>query len=246
MNDQANASKHVLISGGSRGLGQVLVQGMLDAGFTVTTFARKSSEFTDQLKDHPRFAFHIADMADIPSLQQVVKAGVKQFGNYFGLINCAGVAPDGVLPMMPEQKIDQVIDINLTGALKLTRLVLRTMLTSRSEGSIINISSIIGIRGYNGLAAYSASKGGMDAMSRALARELGERGIRVNSVAPGYLRTEMTHTLSEKHLDQIARRTPMGRLGTPEDVLGSVLFFLSDASRFVTGQTLVVDGGITT
>ena len=83
-------------------------------------------------------------------------------------------------------------------------------------------------------------------MSRALARELGERGIRVNSVAPGYLRTEMTHTLSEKHLDQIARRTPMGRLGTPEDVLGSVLFFLSDASRFVTGQTLVVDGGITT
>ncbi|MAX26352.1 MAG: hypothetical protein CMJ19_17810 [Phycisphaeraceae bacterium] len=246
MNNQSNESKHILISGGSRGLGQVLVEGLLDAGYSVTTFARKATEFTQNMQEHPCFAFHLADMTDIPSLSQVVKAGTQQFGPYFGLINCAGVAPDGVLPMMPEQKIDQVININLTGALKLTRLVLRTMITSKSQGSIINISSIIGIRGYNGLAAYSASKGGMDAMTRALARELGERQIRVNSVAPGYLLTEMTQGLSEKHLGQITRRTPMGRLGTPEDVLGSVLFFLSDASRFVTGQTLVVDGGITT
>jgi 3-oxoacyl-[acyl-carrier protein] reductase len=119
------------------------------------------------------------------------------------------------------------------------------MLLSRQPGSIVNISSIIGLRGYSGLAAYAATKGGLDAMTRALARELGERRIRVNSVAPGYLETEMTHGLDQAHRQQIVRRTPLGRLGEPRDVVGPVLFLLSDAAEFVTGQVLVVDGGIT-
>jgi 3-oxoacyl-[acyl-carrier protein] reductase len=120
------------------------------------------------------------------------------------------------------------------------------MLSSNEPASIVNISSIIGLRGYSGLSAYSATKGGLDAMTRALARELGGRRIRVNSVAPGYLETEMTNGLSAAQKQQIVRRTPLGRLGQPRDVVGPVLFLLSDAAEFMTGQTLVLDGGITT
>jgi 3-oxoacyl-[acyl-carrier protein] reductase len=119
------------------------------------------------------------------------------------------------------------------------------MLLSKTGGSIVNISSIIGLRGYSGLSAYAATKGGMDAMTRALARELGERRIRVNSVAPGYLETEMTHGLDDRQREQIVRRTPLGRLGNPQDVVGPVSFLLSDRAEFITGQVITVDGGIT-
>ena len=109
----------------------------------------------------------------------------------------------------------------------------------------MNISSVVGLRGYRGMAVYAATKGGIDALTRALARELGSWGIRVNSVAPGYLRTEMSETLKGEQLEKILRRTPLGRLGVPEDVVGPVKFLLSDESAFVTGQVLTVDGGIT-
>jgi 3-oxoacyl-[acyl-carrier protein] reductase len=160
-------------------------------------------------------------------------------------VNCAGQAVEGVLASMPDELIDRVLATNLAGTLHLTRAVLRRMLVQKTGGSIVNISSIIGLRGYSGLSAYAATKGGMDAMTRALARELGARGIRVNSVAPGYLETEMTHGLDDVQRQQILRRTPLGRLGRPEDVLGIVHFLLSEASRFVTGQVIAVDGGIT-
>jgi 3-oxoacyl-[acyl-carrier protein] reductase len=160
------------------------------------------------------------------------------------LINNAGIARDGVLAMMRPADIDAVLDVNLRGSLHLTRLVARPML-ARTGGSILNISSIIGLRGYSGLAVYSATKGGLDAMTRALARELGPRNIRVNSIAPGYLETEMSSTLGDEQRLQIVRRTPLGRLGRPADVVGAVLFLLSPASSFITGQTFVIDGGVT-
>ena len=146
---------------------------------------------------------------------------------------------------MPESRIDQLLSINLAGTLHLTRRVVRSMLLEQGDGVILNISSIIGLRGYRGLSAYAATKAGMDGITRALARELGGRQIRVNSVAPGYLTTEMTHGLDIDQQDQIVKRTPLGRLGTSEDVRGVVLFLLSDAANFITGQVLVVDGGIT-
>jgi 3-oxoacyl-[acyl-carrier protein] reductase len=235
-----------MLSGGSRGLGVAIVEALLWAGYRVSTFSRRPTEFVESLSSHERFWFATSDMADPGALARFVSAAIERFGHIGGLINCAGIAVDGVLAMMPEERIDTVVGVNLIGALKLTRLVVRSMLSSNQPASIVNISSIVGLRGYSGLAAYAATKGGLDAMTRALARELGGRRIRVNSVAPGYLETEMTHGLSTDQKQQIVRRTPLGRLGQPRDVVGPVLFLLSDAAEFMTGQTLVLDGGITT
>jgi 3-oxoacyl-[acyl-carrier protein] reductase len=127
----------------------------------------------------------------------------------------------------------------------MARSALRHLLRFNSGGRLINISSIIGLRGYTGLSAYSASKAGMDGFTRSLAREVGRRGITVNSVAPGYVETEMSSTLGPAQIAQIVRRTPLGRLATPEDVADAVLFLLSDQAGFITGQTLTIDGGIT-
>jgi 3-oxoacyl-[acyl-carrier protein] reductase len=245
MTNSGDQKKHVIVSGGSRGLGKALVESLLATGYQVSTFSRSPTEFTKQLDTSADFFYMSANSADPKSLVDFVKCAEKRFGPPYGLVNCAGIAVDGVLAMMADEAIENILDINLKGTLQLTKIVIRRMLLTREEGIILNISSIIGLRGYSGLAAYAATKGGMDAMTRALARELGNRGIRVNSVAPGYLETEMTHGLDKDHKRQIVNRTPLGRLGNPQDVVGPVLFFLSPQARFVTGQVLVVDGGIT-
>lgn len=237
--------KHIIVSGGSRGLGQALVRGLLDAGYAVSTFSRSATDFTRSLAGHDAFHFAALDVSDPSAMAPFVTTTVERFGRPYGLINCAGIARDGVLATMPEADIDQLLAINLSGTLHLTRQVSRCMLLEPGDGVILNISSIIGLRGYRGLSAYAATKAGMDGVTRALARELGSRKIRVNSIAPGYLTTEMTHGLDEHQQQQIVKRTPLGRLGTPEDVLGSVLFLLSDAAKFITGQVVVIDGGIT-
>jgi 3-oxoacyl-[acyl-carrier protein] reductase len=174
-----------------------------------------------------------------------MSAVIERFGRIDVLVNNAGVARDGVLPLFPDEQIDEVIDLNLRGTVHLTRLVTRRMLRQGS-GRIINISSIVGLSGYRGLSVYSATKAALDGFTRALARELGGRGITVNSVAPGYLRTEMSHGLDEAQLGQIVRRTPAGRLGEADDVAAAVGFLASDAAAFITGHVLVVDGGLTT
>ncbi len=238
---------HVLISGGSRGLGASLVDGLLHAGYRVSTFSRSATPLTEQWGTSNDFYFRTLDVTDLVALREFVADSIEKLGPIYGLINCAGMAVDGVLATMPPQQIDRVIEVNLAGTLHLTNLVVRRMLVQKERGgSIINISSIIGLRGYSGLSAYAATKGGMDAMPRALARELGDRQLRVNSIAPGYVDTEMTHGLDDRQRDQIVRRTPLGRLGTPADIVGPVLFLLSDESAFITGQVLVVDGGTTT
>jgi 3-oxoacyl-[acyl-carrier protein] reductase len=236
----------LLLSGGSRGLGLAIARSLLAADYRIATFSRKPTPEVEQLRSqHPdRLHYFPGDMSDSASLSGVVMTVEKKIGPIDALINNAGIAYDGVLAGMPPDQIEKLIGVNLTGALLLSRLVIRRMLL-RNAGNIINISSIIGIRGYSGLAAYSASKAGMDGMTRALARELGGKQIRVNSIAPGYLETEMTRGLNEFQRDQIIRRTPLGRLGLPSDVVGVVLFLLSPASAFMTGQTLVVDGGVT-
>jgi 3-oxoacyl-[acyl-carrier protein] reductase len=238
-------ARHVIISGGSRGLGRTLVEGLIESGYQISTFSRNRTDFTDQYLNHPGVFFESADICDSPALARFLSNAKERFGLPYGLVNCAGVATVGVLPLLRDEQIDQAIATNLRGTITLTRLVLRQMRMRGDGGSIVNISSVVGLRGYRGMAVYSATKGGMDAMTRALARELGAWKIRVNSVAPGYLQTEMSSSLNDQQLKKILSRTPLHRLGTPQDVVGPVRFLLSDESAFVTGQVLTVDGGIT-
>jgi 3-oxoacyl-[acyl-carrier protein] reductase len=240
-----HSKRHVILSGGSRGLGRTLVKELLRDGYRVSTFSRNRTEFVEELSPLPDFLYEQADIRDGASVARFVQAASERFGPPYGLVNCAGLAVTGVLAMMPDRSIDDAIATNLRGTLILTRRVIRLMRLSEQGGSIVNISSVVGLRGYRGMAVYGAAKGALDAMTRALARELGAWKIRVNSVAPGYLSTEMSAGLEEDQLSKIVRRTPLQRLGTPTDVVGPVRFLLSDDSAFVTGQVLVVDGGIT-
>ncbi|MGO9471497.1 MAG: SDR family NAD(P)-dependent oxidoreductase [Isosphaeraceae bacterium] len=243
MNHQNN---HVILSGGSRGLGRTLVAGLLEAGYQVSTFARSLGDLAEIAASDDRLFAAAADLCDSQSLADFLAAAQERFGVIRGLINGAGIAADQLLTTMREDTIESMIATNLLGTIRLTRMVVRRMLVHRQGGSIVNISSIVSQRGYRGLAVYSATKAGLDGLTRALARELGPAKIRVNSIAPGYLRTAMTSKLTDKQRAQILRRTPLGRLGTPEDIVGPVNFLLSDDAAFMTGQILVIDGGITT
>jgi len=236
----------VVVTGGSRGLGAGIVRSFLDRGDCVATCARTPSAETDawtaELGD--RFLFAPADLSVLADADRFVKAVIARWRHIDVLVNNAGVARDGVLPLVPDADIDTVVDLNLKGTIYMTRLVSRRML-ARGRGSIVNISSIVGRSGYRGLAVYSATKAALDGFTRALARELGSRGITVNGIAPGYLRTEMSHGLDQDQLDQIVRRTPAGRLGEPEDVARAVQFLTDPANTYLTGHILVVDGGLT-
>jgi 3-oxoacyl-[acyl-carrier protein] reductase len=235
-----------LITGGSKGLGAALVDAYLAAGHAVETCSRSRSDNVDRWeKEHgDAFRFTAADVSVVEQADAWVKDAAARRGRIDVLVNNAGVAREGVIALFGDEALDQVVDLNLKGTVYVTRAATRAMLLRRS-GSIVNISSIVGLSGYRGLAVYGATKAALDGFTRALARELGSRGITVNSVAPGYLRTEMSHGLEGDQLGQITRRTPMGRLGDPEDVARAVLFLTDPANRYITGQVLVVDGGLT-
>jgi len=214
----------------------------------VATCARSRTDEIDKWAADPalegRFLFSEADLSNRDQTTAFVKDVIDAWGTVDVLINNAGVARDGILGLTSDDDIDTVIDLNLKGTLHITKLVSRRML-AHGKGHIVNISSIVGLSGYRGLAVYSATKAAMDGMTRALARELGSRGIIVNSVAPGYLRTEMSHGLDEEQLSQIVRRTPAGRLGEPADIARIVMFLTAPESDYITGQVIVADGGLT-
>jgi 3-oxoacyl-[acyl-carrier protein] reductase len=238
----------VVVTGGSRGLGAGIVQSFLDAGDRVATCARTATAQTEAWSAEPgvtdRFLFTPADLSRSADAEHFVKDVITRWGRVDVLVNNAGVARDGILGLVPDEDVDTVIDLNLKGTIYMTRLVSRRML-ARGCGSIVNISSIVGRSGYRGLAVYSATKAALDGFTRAMARELGSRGITVNGVAPGYLRTEMSHGLDEAQLGQIVRRTPAGRLGEPDDVARAIRFLTDPANTYLTGHILVVDGGLT-
>jgi 3-oxoacyl-[acyl-carrier protein] reductase len=213
----------------------------------VATFSRTSTEFVRRTSEEfgtDRFLFAELDAADPVALRKFVADIQNRFERIDALINNAAVAIDGVLALSRDEDIRKMLDVNLQAALILARECSRWMLL-RNAGSIVNISSIIASRGFSGLATYAATKAGLIGMTRALARELGPRNIRVNAVAPGYLETDMSQTLSEFQRQQIIRRTPLGRLGTAADVVPWIEFLLSPQSRFVTGQVITIDGGAT-
>jgi 3-oxoacyl-[acyl-carrier protein] reductase len=238
----------VVITGGSRGLGVGLVRSFLESGDSVATCSRSPTAETDAWQADPelaeRFYYEAVDLSDRAAGDGFIGRVIERYGRIDVLVNNAGVARDGVLALFRDEDIDQVIDLNLRATIHITRLVARRMLTQHS-GRIVNISSIVGLSGYRGLSVYSATKAALDGFTRAMARELGSKGITVNSVAPGYLRTEMSHGLDEAQLVQISRRTPAGRLGEPEDVAAAVRFLVSSEAGFISGHVLVVDGGLT-
>lgn len=243
-----NTPRVVIVTGGSRGLGAGIVRSYLDSGDLVATCARSITAEVEAWQKDPdtadRFLWVPADLAKVEDADAFVKAVIDKWGRVDVLINNAGVARDGIHSMFSDADIDTVVDLNIKGTLYVTRAVSRRMLARRS-GSIVNISSIVGLSGYRGLATYSATKAALDGMTRALARELGSRGIIVNGIAPGYLRTEMSHGLDADQLNQIVRRTPAGRLGDPEDIARVCQFLTDPANGYLTGQVIVVDGGLT-
>lgn len=243
------APRHVIVTGGSRGLGMGIVRGYLEAGEHVVTCARSITPEVEALAADPasadRFLFVPLDLRDREANAAFVRTAIDRFGPVRILVNNAGIAPEGMLGLFSDDDVDAAIDLNLKATIQLTRLVARNMLAKHDGGWIVNISSIVGLSGYRGLSVYSATKAALDGFTRALSRELGPRGIVVNSVAPGYLRTEMTHGFDEAQLDQIVRRTPAGRLGEPADIARAVQFLTDPANDYLMGQVLVIDGGIT-
>jgi 3-oxoacyl-[acyl-carrier protein] reductase len=246
MDNDMTRSPVTLVSGGSKGLGLGIVRALLKAGHRVATFARRESAEVDTLrKDYPdSFLFMMGDMAAPESFPALVKQVEARFGRLTNLVNNAGIVAEELIARQNVDDIERLLAVNLRGPLMLTRQAVRGMMIE-GRGRIVNISSIVSVSGYKGTVAYSATKGGINAMTRALARELGGRGIAVNAVAPGYMETDLVATMDPKQLKQIVRRTPLGRPGQVEDVVGVVLFLLSDAAGFVSGQTIVVDGGLT-
>jgi 3-oxoacyl-[acyl-carrier protein] reductase len=240
--------KTIVITGGTKGLGRSIVEAFLaDPQYNVVTCGRQKTAFIDDIAGGPngdRFWFAPLDISAEADVKAFVVAARKHFGSVDILVNNAGIAIDGVLGLQDSAEMDKVLNINLRGTVFMTRACSREMLKKR-WGRIINITSIVGKTGYRGLAMYSMTKAGLDGFSRALARELGDRGITVNSVAPGFLMTEMTHGLSEHQQQQITRRTPAGRLGTGADVAPLIQFLCSDGASFITGQTIFIDGGLT-
>lgn len=242
-------TRHVIVTGGSRGLGAAMIEGLLADGYRVSTCSRSKSENIERLLAHPdygrRFFWGPCQVGEAEQVDAFVRSAIAWAGEdgLYGLVNNAGIAQAGILASFPNVESEQILKINLLGAIQMARAVANHLLQQR-DGRIINISSIIGSRGYNGLAAYSASKAGLDGLTRALARELGRRQITVNSVAPGYMKTDMSATLNTGQIAQILHRTPLGRLASEQDVLAVVRFLLSDGAAMVTGQTILVDGGV--
>jgi len=242
-------AKTVLVTGGSRGLGLGIVKTLLASGYRVGACSRKISEPLQELidgVDDQTFYWQPCELGNEADEKRFFDDFLEWSGKaqFYGLINNAGIAQEGILATFPNADTTRIIEVNLMAAIRMARLAVRVFLARPGAARIINISSIIAIRGYTGLAAYSASKSGLDGLTRSLAREVGRRKITVNSVNPGYLETEMSESLAGPQRNQIIRRTPLGRLGQVDDITPMVSFLLSPGADFITGQSLVVDGGI--
>jgi 3-oxoacyl-[acyl-carrier protein] reductase len=183
------------------------------------------------------------DVADPAEAQSLVERVESDLGDVDLLVNNAGVTRDTLIARMSDEDWELVVDTNLRGSFNTCRAVVRKMLRRRS-GAIVNVTSVVGLRGNPGQANYVSSKAGVVGLTKALARELGTRGVRVNAVAPGYIDTELTQVLPEKAREAILANTPLARLGEPEDVARAVRFLCSDEASFVTGEVLLVDGGL--
>lgn len=243
-------NKIVLITGGSRGIGKSIAQECLRQG-AIIAFTYRDKDTEDQAilleneltEDGGRAKAFMSDAASFEDAQKLVADVIAEFGTLDVLVNNAGITRDTLLMRMTEEQWDAVITTNLKSAFNLTKAAQIPMLKARS-GSIINMSSVVGVKGNAGQSNYAASKAGLIGFTKSVAAELGSRSIRCNSIAPGFIETEMTKSLDEKVVDEWRNGIPLKRGGTPLDVANATVFLASDMSAYITGQTIHVCGGM--
>jgi len=243
--------KTAIITGATRGIGKgiaiTFAQQGANVAFTYSSSVEAANNLEQELIDlGVQAKGYQSNAASFDQAQELVKNVLETFGGSIDiLVNNAGITKDNLLMRMSEEDFDKVLEVNLKSVFNMTKAVQRTMLKQR-KGSIINMSSVVGVKGNAGQANYAASKAGIIGFSKSVALELGSRNIRSNVVAPGFIETEMTEKLDEKVVDGWRNAIPLKRGGTPEDIANSCLFLASDLSAYVTGQVLHVDGGMLT
>lgn len=240
--------KRALVTGGSRGIGRAIVEKLAEAGVNVV-FTYQSSEQTAielanklTVNETKVFSFK-ANAASFAEAEATVNFALEKLGGLDILVNNAGITRDNLLMRMSEEDFDLVIDANLKSVFNYTKASLKPFL-SQKRGKIINISSVVGIIGNPGQANYVASKAGVIGFTKSIAKELASRNINCNAIAPGFIKTDMTEKLNEKQVEAIMNNVPLKRMGEPVDVANAVLFLASDLSDYITGQVIVVDGGL--
>lgn len=239
------AGQVALVTGGSRGIGRAVAEALAAAGARVAVVARDRERALAAAAElpgtgHAGFACDVADAAAVDALLQAVEA---ELGPVDVLVNNAGVTQDNLLVRISDEAWDRVLDTNLKGAFNLIRAAAKGMMRRR-QGRIINITSVVGLVGNKGQANYAASKAGLIGLTKAVAKELASRNVLCNAVAPGYIETEMTAALGEAAREALIGQIALGRLGQPQDIAGVVRFLAGPAASYITGQTIVVDGGM--
>jgi 3-oxoacyl-[acyl-carrier protein] reductase len=242
--------RNVIVTGGSRGLGLAIGTTLAAAGYRVIAVARTETEelraaaAACEREQRGAIQFRAFDLTNTKAMAAFVGDLRQEFGALYGLVNNAGLGSAGVLTIMRDEQIENLVRLNTLSPIILSKYVLRSMMIERA-GRIVNISSIVAATGYSGLSAYSATKASLVGFTRSLAREVGQLGITVNAIAPGFVDTEMTHGLSGGQREQIMRRSALRRMADGSDIANSVEFLLSEKARNITGVTLTVDAGNT-
>jgi 3-oxoacyl-[acyl-carrier protein] reductase len=238
--------KKILITGGSRGIGAGIVRACAENGAQVAFTYSNNKDSADKILSELPGSGHMVvpmQMEDDTSIQSAVDQVLGQFGVLDGVVNNAGITKDQLLLRMAAEDFDKVYRVNLRGSFLCSKYCLKPMLRNKG-GSFVHITSVVGQTGNPGQTNYTATKAGLEAFSKSLALEIASRGIRSNCVSPGFIQTDMTEKLTEDQKKKMADQIPQGTIGTPQDVANAVLFLLSDLSKYITGQTINVNGGL--
>ncbi len=239
--------KNALITGGSRGIGKAIVETFVAHGanvaFTYLSSEEKANQIVTSLKGNTKVLAFKSNAANYTEAEELVKEVTSAFGSIDILVNNAGITRDNLILRMNEEQWDEVIQTNLKSVFNLTKQVIRPMMKARA-GSIINLSSIVGVKGNAGQSNYAASKGGIIAFTKSIAQEIGSRNIRCNAIAPGFVETDMTDALGDDAKENFIKNIPLKRLGSTEDIANAAVFLGSDMSSYISGQTLSVCGAL--